>query len=201
MLVTFVVAGHPGVTSAASSKSPSGVAPSTWCTCTAFPSDSSSASCVDWTRSTSNDLWETYNNLGVEACACVLFDQLKAVLSFDGTYVDDRHIMLIVDTMCRNGSIMALNRHPNQSQRLLPSHALLIRGNDRRPLRRRRIFRSARTPRVTTSIMTGQRARFGTGVTRILFPSEKRSASPKIWSPRASFGRRHADRTHAFGRG
>ena len=73
--------------------------------------DCASSPCVDWARCTSNDVWETLLTLGVEACAHVLFDQLKSVVSFDGTYVDDRHLMVIVDTICRGGGLMPLNRH------------------------------------------------------------------------------------------
>ena len=71
-----------------------------------FLSDCVSSQCVDWTRCTSNDIWEVYDTLGIEACCYVLFDQIKAVVSFDGTYVDDRHIILIVDTVCRMGTLI-----------------------------------------------------------------------------------------------
>ena len=66
---------------------------------------------VEFERCTSNNVWETLTILGIEACAHVLFDQIKAVISFDGQYVDDRHLVLIVDSMCRNGKLMPLNRH------------------------------------------------------------------------------------------
>ena len=32
-------------------------------------------------------------------------------MSFDGTYVDDRHLMAVTDAICRGGTIMPLNRH------------------------------------------------------------------------------------------
>ena len=41
---------------------------------------------------------------GRRAAAHVLFDQLKGVVSYDGSYVDDRHLLMIVDTMCRAGA-------------------------------------------------------------------------------------------------
>ena len=51
----------------------------------------------------SNDVWEVFEVLGVEACVHVLFEQLRRVISYDGGYVDDRHIQLICDVMCHKG--------------------------------------------------------------------------------------------------
>lgn len=66
---------------------------------------------VDRTRTISNDVNEIYNVLGIEAAALVLFNEIKHVLSFDGTYVNDRHMMLLVDTMTFNGFICPVSRH------------------------------------------------------------------------------------------
>jgi DNA-directed RNA polymerase II subunit RPB1 len=129
---------------------------------------------VDWARTTSNDVWEIYHTLGIEACAHVLFEQLKTVLSFDGGYIDDRHITVIVDSMCRGGNgIMPLNRHG-------------INRTDQSPLMRCSfeetsdvLFDAALQAEtenalcVTTSIMTGQLAQVGTGTAQVLFPSKK----------------------------
>lgn len=134
-----------------------------------FLTDCISSPCVDWTRCTSNDIWETYLTLGIEACCHVLYDQLKAVVSFDGTYVDDRHLILIVDTICRMGYLMPLNRHG-------------INRTDASPLMRASfeetgdilcdaaMFAEGENAKgVTTSIMTGQLAEMGTGAVQVLF--------------------------------
>jgi DNA-directed RNA polymerase II subunit RPB1 len=73
--------------------------------------DLSAADCVDWYRTTTNDINEVHAVLGIEATANVLFSELIATISFDGTYVDPRHIMMIVNTMTRGGYIMPLSRH------------------------------------------------------------------------------------------
>ena len=66
---------------------------------------------VDWSRTYSNDLFETMDVLGVEATTVLLFHEIKSVLSFDGTYTDDRHIMMVANIMMRHGFVMPLNRH------------------------------------------------------------------------------------------
>lgn len=73
--------------------------------------DMSAAPCVDWYRTTSNDINEVHATLGLEAAVNVLYTELTTTISFDGTYVDPRHIMMIVNTMCRGGYIMPLSRH------------------------------------------------------------------------------------------
>jgi len=66
---------------------------------------------VDPYRTRCNDVINVFNVLGIEAARQVLVDELKKVIEFDGTYVDYRHIALLVDTMTYKGSLMAITRH------------------------------------------------------------------------------------------
>lgn len=66
---------------------------------------------VDPYRTRCNDVLNVYHTLGIEAARQVLVDELKKVIEFDGTYVDYRHIALLVDTMTYKGSLMAITRH------------------------------------------------------------------------------------------
>ncbi len=73
--------------------------------------DLSAVPCIDWYNTVSNDLNEIHAILGLEAAVAILYNELTVTISFDGTYVDPRHIMMIVNTMCRGGYIMPLSRH------------------------------------------------------------------------------------------
>jgi len=66
---------------------------------------------VDWQRTWCNNIFDILDVLGIEAVAMVLFHEIRTVLSFDGCYVNNRHIMMIVNVMTRSGGIMPLNRH------------------------------------------------------------------------------------------
>jgi hypothetical protein len=66
---------------------------------------------VDPLKTTTNNIQEVLNVLGVEAALCLLQAELHRVLSFDGSYVDPRHTWLLADTVARSGSINPLNRH------------------------------------------------------------------------------------------
>lgn len=134
-----------------------------------FLADCAASHCVEWERCTSNDIWEVYHTLGVEACAHVLFDELKAVLSFDGSYQDERHLMMIVDTICRNGALMPLNRHGiNRSDASVLMRASFEETID--VLCDAAMHGEEENARgVSTSIMLGQLAHCGSGTARVLF--------------------------------
>jgi len=66
---------------------------------------------LDWTRTFSNDFHEVNKLLGIEAASILLFSEMRKVLSFDGGYISDRHLMLIIHTMTMNGYLMPINRH------------------------------------------------------------------------------------------
>lgn len=66
---------------------------------------------VDATRTTSNDLWQVVDVFGIEACRTALLRELVNVLAFDGSYVNHRHMSLLVDIMTYRGTISAVTRH------------------------------------------------------------------------------------------
>ncbi|CAM1504094.1 Fc.00g016850.m01.CDS01 [Cosmosporella sp. VM-42] len=66
---------------------------------------------VDSTRTSTNDLWQIVEVFGIEAARAALCRELTLVLSFDGSYVNHRHIALLCDVMTYRGSISAVTRH------------------------------------------------------------------------------------------
>ncbi|XP_019455346.1 PREDICTED: DNA-directed RNA polymerase II subunit 1-like isoform X3 [Lupinus angustifolius] len=66
---------------------------------------------VDATRTTSNHLIEVIEVLGIEAVRRALLDELRVVISFDGSYVNYRHLAILCDTMTYRGHLMAITRH------------------------------------------------------------------------------------------
>ncbi|KAK9050837.1 hypothetical protein SSX86_030193 [Deinandra increscens subsp. villosa] len=66
---------------------------------------------VDALRTTSNHLIEVIEVLGIEAVRRSLLDELRVVISFDGSYVNYRHLAVLCDTMTYRGHLMAITRH------------------------------------------------------------------------------------------
>lgn len=185
LMDTVAISGHPGVVSAhadvANYMPRAELVPRQERVVHAYGScmaDVGAASCIDWARCTSNDVCEVLQILGLEAAAHVLFDQIKSVVSFDGTYIDDRHICIIVDTMMRGGALMSLNRHGMNRAHTSP----LMRCSFEETTD---ILYSAAANAefengqcVSTSIMTGQLAHFGTGSVRAFFRKTAPGGNP-----------------------
>ncbi|KAL5713952.1 DNA-directed RNA polymerase [Ranunculus cassubicifolius] len=118
---------------------------------------------VDASRTTSNHLIEVIEVLGIEAVRRSLLDELRVVISFDGSYVNYRHLAILCDTMTYRGHLMAITRHG-------------INRNDTGPMMRcsleetvdilldAAVYAEADHLRgVTENIMLGQLAPIGTG--------------------------------------
>ncbi|KAH6650939.1 DNA-directed RNA polymerase II largest subunit [Chaetomium tenue] len=66
---------------------------------------------VDTKRTSTNDLYQIVDVFGIEAARSALMQELTQVLAFDGSYVNHRHLALLVDVMTYRGSIAAVTRH------------------------------------------------------------------------------------------
>ncbi|KAK7395062.1 hypothetical protein VNO78_15604 [Psophocarpus tetragonolobus] len=66
---------------------------------------------VDETRTTSNHLIEVIEVLGIEAVRRALLDELRMVISFDGSHVNYRHLAILCEIMTYRGHLMAITRH------------------------------------------------------------------------------------------
>lgn len=66
---------------------------------------------VDTTRTISNNPVEVAQIFGIETAVNILLHEIQKVLSFDGTYVNARHIMTLVNTMTHRDFIMPMTRH------------------------------------------------------------------------------------------
>ena len=66
---------------------------------------------VDPVRTTSNDILEVFEVLGIEAVRKCIEKEMNAVLMFYGLYVNYRHLALLCDVMTSKGHLMAITRH------------------------------------------------------------------------------------------
>jgi DNA-directed RNA polymerase II subunit RPB1 len=66
---------------------------------------------VDTKRTYSNHFIQVFEVFGIEATRSALMRELTQVLAFDGSYVNHRHLALLVDVMTSRGHLMAITRH------------------------------------------------------------------------------------------
>jgi DNA-directed RNA polymerase II subunit RPB1 len=128
---------------------------------------------VDSTRTISNDIVEVFVTLGIEGVRGALLSELRNVISFDGSYVNYRHLACLVDVMTMQGHLMAIDRHGINRVESGP----LLRCSfeetvdmlmDAAVYAEEEILKG-----VTENIMMGQLARVGTGDMELLLDEEK----------------------------
>ena len=66
---------------------------------------------VDAYRTTTNNIFEIEQVLGVEAARQAVVNEIFKVIESQGLNVDVRHIMLVADTMCVSGTLKGITRY------------------------------------------------------------------------------------------
>jgi len=66
---------------------------------------------VDKTRTTSNNIFEIMDFLGIEAARQAIINEVYKVIENQGLNVDIRHIMLVADTMTFTGKVRGITRY------------------------------------------------------------------------------------------
>jgi DNA-directed RNA polymerase subunit A" len=66
---------------------------------------------VDVSRTTTNDIYQIHEVLGVEAARSVIFNETRATLAEQGLDIDLRHLGLLADIMTVDGEVKAIGRY------------------------------------------------------------------------------------------
>ena len=121
----------------------------------------------------SNDVYEVYETLGLEAARACLYNEIFSVFSMGGAYVNSRHIQLLVDIITNRGGLMSIDRHGiNKSDRgplfktsFEETHDIIARAS---------IFSEVdRVQSVSANIMLGSSVPIGTGSVDCLLDEER----------------------------
>ena len=128
---------------------------------------------VDPYETTSNNIWEIYEIFGIEAARRMLFKEISDVFEMSGSYVNSRHIALLVDVITNRGGLMSIDRHGiNKSDRGPLAKCSFEETPD--IIAKAAIFGELdKVKSVSANIMLGQEVPIGTGAVDILFDEEK----------------------------
>ena len=66
---------------------------------------------VDKVKSMCNNMWDIYQTFGIEATRQFIIDEFIHVVSSDGTYINQRHVTVLVDIMTNTGCITSISRY------------------------------------------------------------------------------------------
>ncbi|VDD92561.1 unnamed protein product [Enterobius vermicularis] len=128
---------------------------------------------VDPVRTTSNDICEIFEVLGIEAVRKAIEREMDQVISFDGSYVNYRHLALLCDVMTSKGHLMAVTRHGINRQEV----GALMRCSfeETVDILMEAAVHAEQDPvkGVSENIMLGQLARAGTGCFDLVLDADK----------------------------
>jgi DNA-directed RNA polymerase II subunit RPB1 len=106
---------------------------------------------------------EIIQALGIEAVRAALFQELRKVISFDGSYVNYRHLATLADVMTYRGHLMAITRHGINRVETGPLMRCSFEGTAEILLEAATFGERDNLKGVTENIMLGQLAPLGTG--------------------------------------
>jgi len=73
---------------------------------------------IDHSTIHSNNMWEIYHIMGIEATREFLIEEFTNVVSSDGTFINPSHIHLLVDIMTFQGSINSISRYGMKKEQI-----------------------------------------------------------------------------------
>lgn len=135
---------------------------------------------VDFTRTVSNNVIEIFETLGIEAARSTLLKELKQVLSFDGSYVNHRHLATLVDIMTYRGHLMSITRHGVNRTETGPLTRCSFEETADILLEAAIFSEMDNMKGVTDNVLIGQLAPLGTGHVDLYLDTDKLKSLPEI---------------------
>lgn len=110
-----------------------------------------------------NHMWEVYQIMGIEGTRKFLLEELKNIVSSDGTFINECHLTILIDLMTFNGTIQSISRYGVKKEQ----NSVLTRSSFEESLEhfsKAAFFSEKEMIRsVSASIMCGKRSNIGSG--------------------------------------
>ncbi len=117
---------------------------------------------IDYKRTVTNDIQETYRVLGIEAARQCIYNEIEEAITFDGTYVNCRHIEVLCDRICATEKMVSVFRHGINNDDIGPIAKASFEETPEMFLRAARHAELDLMTGVSSNIMCGQEGNFGT---------------------------------------
>ena len=128
---------------------------------------------VDYTKTISNDIYEVYDLLGIEAARSLLMFEIKEVIEGGGENVNYRHLSLLCDTMTNRGNLMSIDRFGINRGNIGPLAKCSFEETTDQLFKASIFGEVDKLTGVSSNIMMGQIPPCGTGDTNILIDESK----------------------------
>lgn len=119
---------------------------------------------VDQSTIITNHMWDVYEICGIEGTRKFLFEELKNIVSSDGTFINPCHLDLLIDLMTFNGLIQSISRYGMKKEQ----NSVLTKSSFEESLEhfsKAGFFSENELVKsVSASIMCGKRSNIGSGL-------------------------------------
>ncbi len=131
---------------------------------------------VDTTRTVSNDVLEVASVLGIEAARTLIINEASQTLEAVGLMVDSRHLSLVADAMCSDGSVRGISRYGITGE----VESVISRASFEVPLRHlvnaAVMHETDKFDYVANNVMSNQVVPVGTGVVKLVLRENGRGS-------------------------
>jgi DNA-directed RNA polymerase beta' subunit len=121
----------------------------------------------------SNNMWDIYSCLGIEAARQYLFEELWNLVTSDGSFINPCHVSLLVDIMTHHGNIVSISRYGVKKEQIgVLGRASFEESTDH--FLNAAFFSEKEMIRgVSASIICGKRSRMGTGICELTMDTKQ----------------------------
>jgi len=131
---------------------------------------------IDNKRTTSNDIVEIYNILGIEAARQTIYNELVDVVEFDGTYINYHNYSVLVDRMASTQKLISIFRHGINNDNIGPIAKASFEETPEMFLKAARHAELDTLKGVSANVMCGQEGYFGTSAFQVVLDIEESTA-------------------------
>lgn len=123
---------------------------------------------VDKYNTVSNNMWEIYELFGIEATRQFLIDEFMSVVSSDGTYINERHVKVLVDVMTQHGIITSISRYGMKKDNSGPLAKASFEQSLDNFIKASFFCEEENLNSVSSNILCGKKANIGTGLCELI---------------------------------
>lgn len=139
---------------------------------------------VDATRTITDNIWEIYVTLGIEAARACFEEEFKRIIRFDGASVDDRHFSIVADAIAFSGILTPISRH-GISRDVGPISKLMFERPTAEAANSVAYGDVDQVQTIDAAIYMGQVPKLGTGVAKVISGELSRSTPLANSGPRS----------------
>jgi DNA-directed RNA polymerase II subunit RPB1 len=128
---------------------------------------------IDSSKSFTNDIQEVYRTLGIEAARQTIYNEFVDCIEFNGSYINHRHLSLLVDRMTVTKKMVSVFRHGINNDDIGPIAKASFEETPEMFLRAARHAELDPLTGVSANIMCGQEGNFGTSAFQVMLDIQK----------------------------